>query len=77
MTHLVGKEIVKRNFRKSIELLLSYTTEYHSAVSKEIRNSLRDPINYPHIYKQLPKWMDIEFMVLSRIGKRKRINNCT
>jgi len=71
VTHLVGKEIVKRNFGKSIELLLSYTTKYDSAVSKEIRNKLQDPINYPHIYKQLPKWMDIEFMVLSALVKGK------
>ncbi|MDQ3869457.1 MAG: tRNA pseudouridine(13) synthase TruD, partial [Thermoproteota archaeon] len=31
VTHLVGKEIVKRNFQKAVELLLSFTTEYDSA----------------------------------------------
>ena len=71
VTHLVGKEIVKRNFRKATDLLLSYTTEYDSAVSKEIRNKLRDPTNYSHIYKQLPKWMDIELLVLSALVKGK------
>lgn len=71
VTHLVGKEIVKRNFRKATDLLLSYTTEYDSVVSKEIRNKLRDPTNYSHIYKQLPKWMDIELLVLSALVKGK------
>jgi tRNA pseudouridine13 synthase len=71
VTHIVGKEIVKRNFRKAIELLLSYTTEYDSEVSKEIRKKLRDPANFPYIYKQLPKWMDIEFMMISALVKGK------
>src|SRR5919205_2382107 len=31
ITHLVGREIVKRNFKKAIEVLLSYTTEYDSS----------------------------------------------
>jgi tRNA pseudouridine13 synthase len=71
VTHLVGKEIVKRNFRKAIELLLSYTSEYDSAVSKEIRNKLQDPTNYSYICNQLPKWMDIESMMLSALVKGK------
>lgn len=71
VTHLVGKEIVKRDFKKATDLLLSYTTEYDSAISKEIRNRLQDPANYSHIYKRLPKWMDIELLVLSALVKGK------
>ena len=49
VTHLVGKEIVKRNFQKAAELLLSFTTEYDSTMSIEIRNKSRDPKNYSQI----------------------------
>src|SRR5919197_5275073 len=67
ITHLVGREIVKRNFKKAIELLLSYTTEYDSPRTKEIREKCRDPKNYSQILKQLPKGMDIEYQVISAL----------
>jgi tRNA pseudouridine13 synthase len=65
ITHLVGREIVKRNFKKAIELLLSYTTEYDSPITREIREKSCDPKNYSQIIKQLPKGMDIEYHVIS------------
>jgi tRNA pseudouridine13 synthase len=65
VTHLVGREIVKRNFKKAAELLLSYTTEYDSAMSKEIRQKSLDPKNYPNILKHLPKGMDIEYQLMN------------
>jgi tRNA pseudouridine13 synthase len=65
ITHLVGREIVKRNFKKATELLLSYTTEYDSPITREIREKSCDPKNYSQIIKQLPKGMDIEYHVIS------------
>jgi tRNA pseudouridine13 synthase len=65
VTHLVGKEIVKRNFKKAAELLLSYTTEYDSAMSREIRQKSLDPKNYRNILKHLPKGMDIEYQLMN------------
>src|SRR5919109_5804 len=65
VTHLVGREIVKRNFKKAAELLLSYTTGYDSAMSKEIRHKCLDPKNYPIILKHLPKGMDIEYQLMN------------
>src|ERR671930_2007937 len=67
ITHLVGREIVKRNFKKAIELLLSYTTEYEYSRTKEIREKSRDPKNYSQILKQLPKGMDIEYQIMSAL----------
>jgi tRNA pseudouridine13 synthase len=67
ITHLIGREIVKRNFKKAIELLLSYTTEYDSPRAREIREKSRDPKNYSQILKQLPKGMDIEYEVMSAL----------
>jgi tRNA pseudouridine13 synthase len=67
ITHLVGREIVKRNFKKAIEVLLSYTTEYDSSRTREIREKCHDPKNYSQILKQLPKGMDIEYEVISAL----------
>jgi tRNA pseudouridine13 synthase len=65
VTHLVGREIVKRNFKKAAELLLSYTTEYDSVMSREIRQKSLDPKNYRNILKHLPKGMDIEYQLMT------------
>jgi tRNA pseudouridine13 synthase len=67
VTHLVGREIVKRNFTQAVELLLSYTTEFDSEMSREIRNRCTDPRNYQQVLKMLPRGMDIERQVLSAL----------
>ena len=71
MTHMVGREIIKRDFKKAVEVLLSYTTEYDSAISREIREKSRDPKNYFQILKQLPRGMDIEYQVMSALVNGK------
>ncbi len=67
VTHLVGREIVRRNFGRAVELLLSYTTEYDTPASKEIRSKSADPGNYRQVLKMLPRGMDIERQVLSAL----------
>ncbi|MDP9462477.1 MAG: tRNA pseudouridine(13) synthase TruD [Thermoproteota archaeon] len=64
VTHLVGREIIKRNFLHAVQLLLSYTTEFDTQRSKEIRNMCSDPSNYRQVLKMLPRGMDIERQVL-------------
>ena len=71
MTHLVGRELVKRDFRKALEIILSYTTEYDSARSREIREKIGDPKNYFQVLKQLPRGMDIEYKVMSALVNGK------
>lgn len=67
VTHLVGREVVRRDFRRAVELLLSYTTEYDTPMSKEIRNKSADPGNYRQVLKMLPRGMDIERQVISAL----------
>jgi tRNA pseudouridine13 synthase len=67
VTHLVGREIVKRNFIQAVELLLTYTTEFDTQMSIEIRNRCADPRNYRRVLKMLPRGMDIERQVLSAL----------
>jgi tRNA pseudouridine13 synthase len=67
VTHLVGREIVKRNFRRAVELLLCHTTEFDTQMSREIRSRCADPSNYLQVLKILPIGMDIERQVLSAL----------
>ncbi len=74
VTHLIGREIVKRNFMHAVELLLSYTTEFDTQISREIRNMCADPRKYRQVLKMLPRGMDIERQVLSAlVGGRNAI----
>lgn len=64
VTHLVGREIIRRNFQKAVEIFLCYTTEYDTQFSKEIREKCRDPKNYRLVMKIIPKGMDLELILL-------------
>jgi tRNA pseudouridine13 synthase len=64
VTHLVGREIIRRHFGRAVELMLSYTTEYDTPVSKEIRSKSADPGNYRQVLRMLPRGMDIERQML-------------
>jgi tRNA pseudouridine13 synthase len=67
VTHLVGREILKRDFRRAVELLLSYTTEYDTPAGKEIRTKSADPTSYRQVLRMLPRGMDIERQVMSAL----------
>jgi tRNA pseudouridine13 synthase len=67
VTHLVGREILKRDFGRAVELLLSYTTEYDTPASREIRSRSADPGSYRQVLRMLPRGMDIERQVLSAL----------
>ena len=64
VTHLVGREIIKRNFKRAVELFLCHTTEYDTKFSKEIREKFRDPNNYGRVVKIVPRGMDLERNIL-------------
>ena len=64
VTHLVGREIIKRNFKRAVELFLCHTTEYDTQFSKEIREKCRDPNNYGRVLKIVPRGMDLERNIL-------------
>jgi len=60
VTHLVGEAILKRQFSRAVEILLTYTTKYDSRFSIEIREKLRDLRNNPSVMQEIPRGMDIE-----------------
>lgn len=74
VTHNVGREILKGNFKRASELLLTETTSYDTTFSREIREQLSDPSNYKKLLGQMPKGMDIEREIVnSLLNKRDYI----
>lgn len=71
VTHLVGKEIVRKNFAEAVRLLLCYTTKYDSESSREIRKKCEDAANYRRMLKEMPRGMDIERMLLGALAEGK------
>ncbi|MCS7140761.1 MAG: tRNA pseudouridine(13) synthase TruD [Candidatus Nitrosocaldus sp.] len=59
VTHLVGREIVRRRFRDAVELLLTYTSEYEDERSRGVRLSLRG-LDLHAALEHIPYHMDME-----------------
>jgi len=67
VTHLIGKAILKRDFKKAVELILSFTSTYDSKENIEIREKLSDDENYEQYFDQVPHQMDIERIILKEM----------
>jgi len=67
VTHLIGKALLQRNFKKAVDLLLSFTSTYDSKENTEIREKLADPSNYKKYLSQVPPQMDVERIVLQEM----------
>jgi len=67
VTHLIGKALLQRNFKKAVNLLLSFTSTYDSKENTEIREKLADPSNYKKCLDQVPPQMDVERIVLQEM----------
>jgi len=67
VTHLIGKAILQRDFKKAVELILSFTSPYDSKENTEIREKLSDKENYEKYFDQVPYQMDIERIVLKEM----------
>jgi len=69
VTHLVGKEIVKRNFRQAVDLFLCHSGEYDSEQSKEIREMCKDSSNFAKVLQIMPSKMDLERTLINELMK--------
>lgn len=67
VTHLIGKAILQRDFKKAVGLVLSFTSPYDSKENTEIREKLSDKENYEKYFDQVPYQMDIERIVLKEM----------
>ena len=67
VTHLIGKALLRRDFKKAVELIVSFTSPYDSKENTEIREKLVDKTNYKKYLDQVPPQMDIEKVVLQEM----------
>ncbi|MGY5150546.1 MAG: tRNA pseudouridine(13) synthase TruD [Candidatus Nitrosopumilus sp. bin_68KS] len=67
VTHLIGKAILHRDFKKAVDLILSFTSPYDSKENTEIREKLSDKENYEKYFDRVPSQMDIERIVLKEM----------
>lgn len=69
MTHLIGNEIIKKNYEKAIQILLSFTSKYDSEENTKIRKQLADKSNFSKIVKVIPSKMDLEKIAVNEMIK--------
>ncbi len=69
VTHLVGKEIVKRNFKEAVNLFLCYSNENESEHNKEIRDLCKDASNFENVLQVMPSGMDLERLMIEELVK--------
>ena len=67
VTHLIGKAILQRDFKKAVELIVSFTSSYDSKENTEIREKLVDRNNYEKYLNQIPSQMDVERIVIKEM----------
>ena len=67
VTHLIGKAILQKDFKKAVELILCFTSSYDSKENTEIREKLADKANYKKYLADVPSQMDIERMVIHKM----------
>ncbi len=67
VTHLIGKALLHLDFKKAIDLIVSFTSKYDSKENTEIREKLADKSNYKNYFDQIPLQMDIERIVIKEM----------
>ncbi|MCA9827345.1 MAG: tRNA pseudouridine(13) synthase TruD [Nitrosopumilus sp.] len=67
VTHLIGKALLNRDFKKAIDLILCFTSVCDSKENTEIREKLSDTENYEKYFDQVPPQMDVERIVLKEM----------
>lgn len=68
VTHLVGRELIKRNFREAAELFLCHPGRYDSKETREIREACKDSSNFQNVLKVMPAQMDLERILLQELA---------
>jgi len=67
VTHLIGRAILHRDFKKAVDLILSFRSIFDSKENNEIREKLSDKSNYKQYFDKVPLPMDIERIVLKEM----------
>jgi tRNA pseudouridine13 synthase len=70
ITHLVGKAIVKRNFRKAVMLFLAKPSMYEHPESRQARKQLHTTQDFRQALKNFPKQLRYERLMLRQLAKK-------
>ncbi len=70
ITHIVGKEIIKGDFRSAVMVYLCKTFDEEGDESKQARRFLRESGDFREALKRLPKHLDYESSLLNHLIKR-------
>ncbi|MEM4311365.1 MAG: tRNA pseudouridine(13) synthase TruD [Nitrososphaerales archaeon] len=68
ISHLIGREMVKRNFKEALNLLLCYSYPYEDLKTREIRE-ICSKGDYERALKDMNSKMDLEMMVIKKLLK--------
>jgi len=72
VNHLVGREIIKRDWENAVKILLTYSSERENPISRDARKFLSENWGkFEEAIKYFPKWLDIELSILNYLIKDK------
>ena len=75
ITHLVGKEILKKNFKGAVMIYLSMEFEGEDEEVKEVRKTLRETGDFRETLKNFPKHLGYENAMLNFLVKEREKEN--
>ena len=75
ITHLVGKSIVKGEYAKALDYILSFSSKYDSKKNNEIRKLISERKSESEIIDLVPHSMDIERNILKQLSNDKDPKN--
>ena len=67
ISHLIGKSLLQKNYLNTIQILLSFTSEYDKPENTELRKMMSDKSKYHEALKIIPNGMDLEKTVLKEM----------
>jgi tRNA pseudouridine13 synthase len=70
ITHLVGKAIVKRNFKKAVLLFLAKPSPHEHPESREARKQLQATQDFKQALRIFPKQLHYERLMLRHLAKK-------
>ncbi len=71
VTHLIGRAIIRREFRDAVDTLLTYTTEYECEEHIKARNMLKGLSLSKETIYSIPSSMDVERIVARALLKHR------
>jgi tRNA pseudouridine13 synthase len=69
ITHLVGKALIKRNFKKAVMLFLAKPSPYEHPESRQARKQLKVTQDFKQALKNFPKQLQYERLLLKHLTK--------